>query len=126
MRKTRSRPGIWIGHVTRRVRDIAKSADFFEALGLRKVWKDERMAIFELRGGTHLLLFQDKAPYKNIPNDNFDLMVENVEATRELLQSKGIKLSKLKSANFHTYVEASDPDGHKWRINSDHTEGRTV
>lgn len=126
MPKTRHRPGIWIGHVTRRVQDVEKSAEFFEALGLRSVWKNEQMAIFELRGGTHLLLFPDKARYQNVPNDNFDFMVEDVETTRQLLQAKGIKLSKIKNANFHAYFEASDPDGNKWRINSDHTEGRKV
>jgi len=86
----------------------------------------EQMAILELRGGTHLLLFADGREYKTIPNDEFDLMVEDVETTHKDLQSRGVKVSKLKQDRFHTYFEASDPDGKKWRINSDHTEGRAV
>jgi catechol 2,3-dioxygenase-like lactoylglutathione lyase family enzyme len=126
MRKKDDRPGIWIGHVTRRVRDVKESTEFFAALGLRTMMAGAEMAILELRGGTHLLLFADEAKFKTIPNDNFDLMVSDVEAFHESLQSKGVQVSKLKQDRFHTYFEASDPDGAKWRVNSDHTEGRPV
>jgi catechol 2,3-dioxygenase-like lactoylglutathione lyase family enzyme len=120
------RPGIWIGHVTRRVNDVKNTADFFQQLGLRLVWADARMAILELRGGTHLLLFPDRPQYKTVTNDEFDFMVADVQVSHELLQSKGIKVAKVKRDRFHAYFEASDPDGNKWRINSDHTEGRSV
>ena len=126
MAKTASRSSIWIGHVTRRVNDIHKTAEFFKTLGLRAVWQDARMAILELRGGTHLLLFPDESRYKTIPNDDFDLMVEDVENARAALSDKKLKISKIKRDRFHTYFEATDPDGHKWRVNSDHTEGRPV
>jgi len=126
MPKTKNRPGIWIGHVTRRVRDVKKTAEFFAALGFRPIWEDSHMAILELRGGTHLLVFPDESRYKSIPNDQFDLMVENVERTHLGLKDKKLKIGKIKRDQFHTYFEATDPDGHKWRINSDHTEGRPV
>ena len=120
------RPGIWIGHMTRRVRNVKESAEFFATLGLRTVMAEPQMAILELRGGTHLLLFADQDEYKSIPNDNFDLMVSDVEAFHQSLQAKGIQVSKLKHDQFHTYFGAADPDGTEWRINSDHTEGRPV
>jgi catechol 2,3-dioxygenase-like lactoylglutathione lyase family enzyme len=126
MRRKNDRPGIWIGHVTRRVRNVKESAEFFATLGLRTVMAESQMAILELRGGTHLLLFADQAEYKSIPNDNFDLMVSDVEAFHGSLHSKGIRVSKMKHDRFHTYFEAADPDGTEWRINSDHTEGRPV
>ena len=126
MPRKNDRPGIWIGHVTRRVRNVKESAEFFATLGLRTVMAESQMAILELRGGTHLLLFADEAKFKTIPNDNFDLMVSDVEAFHDSLHSKGIRVSQLKQDRFHTYFEASDPDGAKWRINSDHTEGRPV
>jgi len=126
MARTTARPAIWIGHVTRRVSNVKKSAEFFQELGLRPVWQDARMAILELRGGTHLLLFSDEPSYKTIPNDNFDLMVEDVEKTHDGLKSQKLKVSTIKHDRFHTYFEATDPDGHKWRVNSDHTEGRPV
>ena len=124
MAQTVKRPSIWIGHVTRRVQDVKKSADFFQTLGLRVVMTSAQMAILELRGGTHLLLFPDRSRYGNISNDDFDLMVGDIEATHKLLFSQSVKVSKLKRDQFHTYFEASDPDGKKWRVNSDHTEGR--
>src|SRR5215831_13981789 len=116
MRQKNDRPGIWIGHVTRRVRNVKESTEFFATLGLRTVMAGSQMAILELRGGTHLLLFADQAEFKAIPNDNFDLMVTDVEAFHESLHSKGIRTSELKHDRFHTYFEASDPDGTKWRI----------
>src|SRR6516165_7005232 len=96
MPRKNDRPGIWIGHVTRRVRNVKESTEFFAALGLRTVMAGPQMAILELRGGTHLLLFADQAEYKRIPNDNFDLMVMDLEAFHESLDSKGIRVSKLK------------------------------
>ena len=126
MPKNKSRPTIWIGHVTRRVKDVKKSTEFFETLGLRVVWADAQMAILELRGGTHLLLFADGPRHRKIPNDEFDLMVEDIEASRKSVQSNGIKVSRVKRDPFHTYFDVSDPNGKKWRINSDHTDGRPV
>ena len=126
MPRTQKRPAIWIGHVTRRVQDVKKSTEFFVKLGLRLLWGDAEMAILELRGGTHLLLFPDRSRHRNIPNDEFDLMVADIESAHKLLQSDGLKVSKVKRDQFHTYFDASDPDGNKWRINSDHTEGRPV
>src|ERR1043166_4518922 len=118
MAGNKNRPAIWIGHVTRRVQDVRKSAEFFQTLGLRPVWAGAQMAILELRGGTHLLLFPDIRQHKTIPNDEFDLMVEDIKASHKVVQSAGTKVSKLKRDRFHTYFEASDPDGNKWRINS--------
>ena len=126
MTRSNDRPGIWVGHVTRRVHDVKKSAEFFHALGLRPIYRDDRTAILELRGGTHLLLFPDTKEYKSVPHDNFDLMVEDIEACQEALKAEGVKVSKIKKDRFHEYIEASDPDGNKWRVNSDHTEGRSV
>ena len=126
METTNGRPVIWIGHVTRRVKDVKKTSEFFQAIGLRLIWGNAKMAILELRGGTHLLLFPDAARYKAVKDDEFDLMVEDVKESHKALHSKGLKVSKIKRDRFHTYFEASDPDGHKWRINSDHTEGRPV
>ena len=126
MTRSTSRPGIWIGQVTRRIRDVGQSCEFFTSLGFRPIMTGEQIAILELRGGTHLLLFEDSREYKAISNNEFDLMVEDVEAIHKDLQVKRVKVSKLKQDRFHTYFEATDPDGRKWRINSDHTEGRPV
>ena len=126
MPQPKARPSIWIGHITRRVQDVIKSADFFKSLGLRVITNSAQMAILELRGGTHLLLFPNTSRYETIPNDEFDLMVEDIERAQKGLASQGVKVSKLKRDQFHEYFEASDPDGKKWRINSDHTEGRAV
>ena len=51
-------PPIAIGHVTLSVSDVGPAADFYRALGLRPILEREELAILELRGGTHLVLFR--------------------------------------------------------------------
>ena len=53
-------PAVAIGHVTLRVADPLLSAAFYEGLGLREILKRAEIAILELRGGTHLILFRAK------------------------------------------------------------------
>jgi len=38
------------------VSDVARSATFWQGLGLRPVGQDENVAVLELRGGTHLVV----------------------------------------------------------------------
>jgi hypothetical protein len=49
-----SLPEIWIGHVVLEGDRIPETADFMLGLGIRSVFRGPAMAIFELRGGTHL------------------------------------------------------------------------
>lgn len=53
------RPPVWIGHVDLKVRSLRDSEDFYLALGLRPVFKNDGVCILELRGGTHLILILD-------------------------------------------------------------------
>ena len=50
------RPAVWIGHMFLATTDIEKTASFMGKLGMRNLFQKESIAIFELRGGTHLLL----------------------------------------------------------------------
>ena len=82
-------PPIAIGHVTLRVSDVGLSADFYRALGLRPVLERAELAILELRGGTHLVLFRAEGKPEAGPVRAFDFMVEDVEAAHAAMGARG-------------------------------------
>ena len=53
-----SLPAAALGHFVMKVQNIEASRQFYAGLGLRALETFPGLAIIELRGGTHLLLFQ--------------------------------------------------------------------
>jgi catechol 2,3-dioxygenase-like lactoylglutathione lyase family enzyme len=121
-------PPIAIGHVTLRVSDVGLAADFYRALGLRPILKQEELAILELRGGTHLILFRARGKPKAGPVRVFDFMVEDIEAAHAAMRRAGVKGTAIDEDHIagHLWFEIIDPDGHALRVFSSHTEGRPV
>ena len=122
------RPPIAIGHVSLRVAEVAKAAEFYKALGMREVMSRPGMAILELRGGTHLLLFRARGKPRAGPVRSFDFIVDDVDAFRAQLQAKGIPASEIEKdeRSFHRWFEVADPDGHVLGIYSNHAVDREV
>jgi catechol 2,3-dioxygenase-like lactoylglutathione lyase family enzyme len=122
------RPPIAIGHVSIRVTDIGPATAFFETLGLRPVMQRETMAILELRGGTHLLLFRAKGRPRAGPVRSFDFMVDDVHAAHAAAAAAGLAPTDMDHDRLggHDYFEVTDPDGHVFTIYSTHTAGRPV
>lgn len=123
-----TRPPIAIGHVSLRVADVPRASAFYTELGLRPVWQQPSMAILELGGGTHLMLFQAKRAPKAGAAHSFDFMVADVDALRARLTDAGMETTEPAEdrVSGHRWFQARDPDGHLLRIYSDHTEGRAV
>lgn len=86
------------------------------------------MAILELGGGTHLMLFHAKRAPKAGAVRSFDFMVPDVESLRVRLAGAGVETTEPveDEVSGHRWFQARDPDGHLLRIYSDHTEGRAV
>jgi len=122
------RPPIAIGHVTLRVSDVAPAAEFYRALGMRGVWQAKNMAILELRGGTHLLLFRARGKPRAGPVRSFDFIVDDVDAFRASLLEQGISATEIgaDTVSGHRWFQVADPDGHALRVYSTHVEGREV
>lgn len=122
------RPSVAIGHVTLRVSDIARSTEFYGRLGLRAIVEKPGLAILELRGGTHLLLFKARSKPRRRVIRSFDFMVDDADALRDELTSSGIVPGDLREDRLsgHRMFDLADPDGHVITILSDHTEGRAV
>jgi catechol 2,3-dioxygenase-like lactoylglutathione lyase family enzyme len=121
-------PPIAIGHVTLRVSDVGLAARFYRALGLRPILKREELAILELRGGTHLVLFRARGRPKAGPVRVFDFMVEDIEAAHDAMRGAGVEGTAIDEDHLagHLWFEVTDPDGHVLRVFSSHTEGRPV
>lgn len=123
-----SRPPIAVGHVTLRVADVGPAAEFYAVLGLRPIMQRESMAIFELRGGTHLLLFRAKGKPKKGPVRSFDFMVDDIDDARTSLVRAKLSCSEIVNdrVSGHRMFEVIDPDGHVLTLYSTHVEGREV
>jgi len=122
------RPGVGIGHVSLRVGSVAQTESFYRSLGMRPIVSSEGMAILEMRGGTHLLLFRAKGKPRGGPVRSFDLMVDDVPALRESLARSGMEVSPLErdARGGHVYFTVEDPDGHVLTVYSSHAGDRDV
>lgn len=121
-------PPIAIGHVTLRVSEVGLAADFYEAIGLRPILRREGLAILELRGGTHLVLFRAEGGTEAGPVGAFDFMVEDIEAAKSAMGRAGVKGTAISEDRLagHLWFEVTDPDGHVLKVFSSHTGGRPV
>lgn len=117
---TDERPPVWIGHIGMQVADPARSHDFYVDAGMRAVLENDDMAILELRGGTHLLLFRGDASPGDAP---FDLMVEDLDATHADLSSRGLAVSEITRGEIHDTFTLTDPDGHTVTVHNSHVAG---
>ena len=118
------RPAVWIGHVTLSTPEIEKTSDFLVRIGMRPIEQLENVAIFELRGGTHLVLLQSDDA-KAAPA-GFDLMVDDIDATRNRFREQGIAMSDLQENEIHRSFTVTSPAGHEICFNSSHVSDLPV
>ncbi len=117
-----SEPRVAIGHVSLRVTDLAAACAFYEKLGMVHVEHGGGLEIMELRGGTHLLLFRARGKPRAGPIRSFDLLVDDIEATRGELVAAGVPCTELHKDRWsgHRCFEVTDPDGHVLSLVSGH------
>lgn len=122
------RPLLSVGHVVLRVSDVTRAAEFYSSLGMRAVVERKEIAILELRGGTHLLLFKAKSRPRAGAVRSFDFMVDDADAFHDELQARGVITTPVRDdrPSGHRMFELTDPDGHVLTVLSDHTNGRPV
>jgi catechol 2,3-dioxygenase-like lactoylglutathione lyase family enzyme len=134
-------PPVAIGHVAMSVSDLEASYRFYVDLGLRTMGKSEGMAILELRGGTHLLLFQrggsdeggDEGPFDQPPVTTLDLMIagrseEELTAFRSHLVERGHAPDPILGQRFfgHYVFKAKDPDGNEVTVSTSHASNQPI
>src|SRR3954447_1787515 len=117
-----ARPPVWVGHIVLFSRDIVKSSAFWKTVIPRDIHIDSEIAIFELRGGTHLLI---------LPGDpkpgaaSFDLMVDDLDATHAEWSAAGLNPSAIMTdrPGHHSAFDVRDPDGYVVTVSNSHVEG---
>src|SRR6201988_4709597 len=128
-----------VAHLVLKVADLKSSCQFYSKLGLPPFATDDKVAIIELRGGTHLLLLSVEEPageeiaesltgqFPKRFSEQFDLMIEGkgldeLKKYRLELLSRGIAAGEISDeAVFGHYLFCiKDPDGNGITIYTSH------
>lgn len=120
------RPPVAVGHVFFAATDVAEAARWFESAGLRSIASDDDFAVLELRGGTHLVVTRASRRPRRGAAAPFDLMVDDVDATRRKFVIKGLKPSRIRRGSIHDEFSVTGPDGYSVTILSSHAGRRAV
>src|SRR6202040_1238376 len=119
-----------VAHLVFKVADLNSSCQFYSNLGLSPFYIEEKVAIIELRGGTHLLLLSVDEPagedvaesltgqFHKRFSEQFDLMIKGkglneLKQYRSELISRGIAAGEIPDEAFygHHLFCIKDPDG---------------
>ncbi|MGH6985473.1 MAG: VOC family protein [Caulobacteraceae bacterium] len=125
--QTNAAPPLAVGHVALSVADLKAASAFYSGLGLRVFSREDDLAIFELRGGTHLLLLPREVEAE-AAGGGVDLMIAgktraDLEAFRDEARRRGLALPPIIEERRHGHwrVELEDPDGHAVTVYTSHT-----
>ena len=99
--------------------DVRRAASFWTTIGMRSIFEGDDMAIFELRGGTHLLLFPGDA----VAQAPFDLMVDDLDATQARFANAGLDVEPIDKNTVHRWFTVRAPDGAAVTVNDSHVAG---
>ena len=137
-RKTVVDSELAVAHLVFKVADLKSSCQFYSNLGIPPFAIDEKFAIVELRGGTHLLLFEVGLAGEDVAesvtgqfhkrlSERFDLMIEGkglneLKKYRLDLISRGIAAGEIPDETFfgHYLFCIKDPDGNGITIYTSH------
>ena len=120
------RPPVAVGHVRLPATDVAAAGRWLESVGLRPIFADAHLAVLELRGGTHVVVRKAEQPPTSGSAAPFDLMVDDIEATRSDYAAKGLGPSEISRGRIHDSFHLSGPDGYDFTVTSSHARGRIV
>jgi hypothetical protein len=132
-------PAAALAHFVMKVANLGVSYQFYSDLGLRPIGSFPDVAIIELRGGTHILLFpeNDETPVPLASSclgqrtaffkEHLDLLINgktrgDLEAYRAILLKNGIAAGEIAQESFfgHNYFQLTDPDGHGITVYTSH------
>ena len=137
--KTVVDPELAVAHLVFKVVDLERSCQFYSNLGLPPFYIEEKIAIVELRGGTHLVLLSVDEPagediaesltgqFHERFSEQFDLMIKGKDLNelkkyRLELISRGIAAGEIPEETFfgHHLFCIKDPDGNGITIYTSH------
>ena len=129
-----------VAHLVFKVADLKSSCGFYSNLGIPPFYIEEKIAIIELRGGTHLVLLSVDEPagediaesltgqFHKRFSEQFDLMIkgkdlDELRQYRSELISRGIAAGEIPHETFfgHHLFCIKDPDGNGITIYTSHS-----
>jgi catechol 2,3-dioxygenase-like lactoylglutathione lyase family enzyme len=116
------RPRVWVGHIVLNTTDLDASDAFMQALGMRPIFKNEGVAILELRGGTHIVLEKGEVSGEA----DFDLMVDDIDQAHADYAELGLSPSEISHGSIHDAFTVRDPGGATITVNSNHVSDLPV
>ena len=120
------RPSVAVAHVVLETDRMEESAHFIRTIGMRPVFEGPDVSVYELRGGTHLILMlKSKIVAGDAP---FDLMVDDLRATHQRFTSLGLAPSPIEARPTidHEVFTIREPAGHVITFFSSHVSGKPV
>src|SRR5690348_16427056 len=121
------RPPMAVAHVILRTARMEESARFMRTIGLRPIFEGAQVSVFELRGGTHLLLLpQEESGGEG--DATFDLMVDDLRTMHRRFSALGLAPSAIESrqAIGHEVFSLREPGGRRITFFSSHASGKPV
>jgi hypothetical protein len=113
-----TRPPVWVGHVAMHTGRLDESSQFMQLVGMRLIASGDEFAVLELRGGTHLVLTTD--PESKLIKADFDLMVEDLDATHASFTELELNPGAIERGQIHDCFELREPGGAIITFNSSH------
>lgn len=118
------RPPVGVAHVVLDTDRMEESARFMRTIGMRPIFDGPRVSVYEMRGGTHLILMLED---KVVAGDaSFDLMVDDLHATHQRFTSLGLAPSPIEARPDidHEVFTVREPAGHVITFFSSHASGK--
>lgn len=124
MTESDPRPAVGVAHVVLHTDRMSESAAFMRTIGMRPIFDGPGVSVYEMRGGTHLLLIQkDRVAAGEAP---FDLMVDDLRETHRRFTALGLLPSPIEArpAIDHEVFTVHEPAGHVITFFSSHASGK--
>jgi ribosomal protein S18 acetylase RimI-like enzyme len=126
LQQSAGRPTVGVAHVVMETDRMEESSRFMRIIGMRSIFDGPQVSVYEMRGGTHLILMQkDKVAAGNA---KFDLMVDDLHATHKRFESLGLETSPVEArpAIDHEVFTVREPAGHVITVFSSHVSGNPI
>jgi len=121
-----ARPPLGVAHVLLETDRMEESGRFMRTIGMRPIFEGPDVSVYEMRGGTHLLLI--KKAKVTVGNAPFDLMVDDLRETHRNFTSIGLTPSAIEArpAIDHEVFTVREPAGHTITFFSSHASGKPI
>lgn len=126
MQEADERPRVAVAHVVLQTDRMEGSAQFMRTIGMRPIFDGPQVSVYEMRGGTHLILMQKPAVEGGAAS--FDLMVDDLRETHRRFVELGLAPSPIETrpAIDHEIFTVREPAGHVITFFSSHASGKPM